>query len=446
MRNNVWERLEDKSANVSVIGQGYVGLPLALGISRAGFRVHGIDVDQRTVSELANGKSHIQDVDDSQVEGAIESGMFLPTSDFAVLVESDVVVICVPTPLRKTRDPDISHVLDAVSEIGRRLHSGMLIVLESTTYPGTSEELIVPEVERLGFQVGKDVFICFSPERIDPGNSVYGINNTPKVVGGITPECTRLGTLFYSQFVTRVVPVSSARVAETVKLLENTFRSVNIALVNEMAMMCERMSIDVWEVIRAAATKPFGFMTFYPGPGTGGHCIPLDPVYLSWKAKSYGFYNRFIDLASDINGNMPRHVVTKVAEALNSRRKPVLGSSILILGMAYKKDTNDMRESPSLELYRLLRAQGAHVDFHDPYIEYFMEGSVRHSSVSLTPTVLSGYDCILLATDHSVYDYRMIAEFGRLVVDTRNAFKDEWLPNVVRLGSPTTSVLQEDSV
>lgn len=432
-------KIGNRSAQVSVIGLGYVGLPLAVSIANAGFAVHGIDVNREKIRGLSNGRSHIPDVSDQEIQGVLQSGRLLPTDDLEVLTNSDIVVICVPTPLRKSKDPDVSYILSAVGEIKQRLHSNMLVILESTTYPGTSNELIATEFERSGFRVGADVFVCFSPERVDPGNQKHKTRNTPKVIGGVTPACGEMGVLFYSRVVERVVPVSSARIAETVKLLENTFRSVNIALVNEMALMCERMDIDIWEVIDAASTKPFGFMPFHPGPGIGGHCIPLDPMYLSWKAKSYGFHNKFIELASDINGNMPRHVAAKVAEALNSRGKAVLGAKILILGMAYKRDVSDTRESPSVELYKLLQIQGAEVDFHDPHVESFAEGEVKYQGVPLTPVSLADYDCVVLSTDHTDFDYAAIAQHASLVVDTRNAFRGDQSPHIVRLGAPIRS-------
>lgn len=440
------EKIQTRNASVSVIGLGYVGLPLAVSIVEAGFTVHGIDVNEKTVQGLLDGKSHIKDVSDGEVQEALSSGRFSPTCNFEVLACSDVVVICVPTPLRKSKDPDVSYILDAVGEIKQRLHPGMLVILESTTYPGTSDELIAAEFEKSGFRVGQDVFVCFSPERVDPGNQVYQTKNTPKVIGGVTPESGQLGALFYSQVVERVVPVSSARVAETVKLLENTFRSVNIALVNEMAMMCERMDIDVWEVIDAAATKPFGFMPFYPGPGIGGHCIPLDPMYLSWKAKSYGFYSKFIELASDINGNMPRHVVMKVAEALNLDGKAVRGSKILILGMAYKKNIGDVRESPGLELYRLLEELGAVVQYHDPYVQAFTDGPTKYVGVALSPDSLRSYDCVVVVTQHSCLPYEMVLRNAQLIVDTRNAFKRDPADKIIRLGTQTQRAVKPSPV
>lgn len=316
----------------------------------------------------------------------------------------------------------------------------MLLVLESTTYPGTTEELIAARVAERGFMVGRDIFVCFSPERVDPGNKQYKTRNTPRLVGGVTPACTEMGVLFYSQIIENVVPVSSARVAETAKLLENTFRAVNIALVNEMALMCERMGINVWEVIEAAATKPYGFMPFYPGPGLGGHCIPLDPMYLSWKAKSYGFHNKFIELASDINGNMPRYVVDKVGELLNLEGKAIHGSNILILGMAYKRDVNDVRESPSLEIFKLLQLRGAQVSYHDPFVPTLVEGTAEYESIELTTSSLSRFDCVVLATDHSVFDYGQIARHAKLILDTRNAFKEYRDGHILRLGEATPSI------
>lgn len=431
--------IEARGVTVSVIGQGYVGLPLAMAIVRAGYRVNGLDIDPARVERLREGDSYVLDVSPSELEGALASRRFHPTTDFNVLRQSQIVIICVPTPLRKSKDPDVSFILNAVEQIKAHLNQGMLIILESTTYPGTTEELIAAEIEKGGYKVGKDVFVCFSPERVDPGNVVFKTTNTPKVIGGVTPNCTDLGVLFYSQVMEEVVPISSARVAEMVKLLENTFRAVNIGLVNELALMCERMDIDIWEVIEAAATKPFGFMPFYPGPGIGGHCIPLDPIYLSWKAKTYDFYNKFIELASDINGNMPRHVVTKIAEALNLEGKALRNARILILGMAYKRDIDDLRESPSLEVYRLLKLQGAGVDFHDPHICTIQEADGVAEGVPLTTASLAGYDCVVLATNHTAFDYRWIADHTRLILDTRNAFKGIDLPHILRLGAPTPS-------
>lgn len=437
MCTSLLEKIGNRTARVSVIGQGYVGLPLALSIAEAGFHTWGIDVNSDRITLLRNGTSYIVDVPDSEVSKACAGGLFHPTTDFSVLSDSDVIIICVPTPLRKSKDPDVSYILSAMEEIKPRLHKQLLIILESTTYPGTTDELIAQEVERMGFQVGQDVFICFSPERVDPGNRVHNTKNTPKVIGGVTPACGQVGTTFYRQVMETVVPVSTARVAEMTKLLENTFRAVNIALVNELALMCERLGIDIWEVVDAAATKPFGFMPFYPGPGIGGHCIPLDPMYLSWKAKMYGFYDRFIELASDINANMPRHVVSKVAEALNLHSKALRGARILVLGVAYKKDVDDVRESPGIEIFGLLQAQGAEVEFHDPLVPRVRFGDAIVEGITLTAERLASYDCVVLVTNHSAFDYTWIAKHARLIVDTRNAFKGVAGAHIVRLGAPT---------
>lgn len=445
MYSTLAEKVLSHAATVAVIGQGYVGLPLALTIVRAGYVTYGIDTNSQKVRRLASGTSYVCDVSSEELRDALDSGRYFPTTDFSVLSESDIVVICVPTPLRKTKDPDISYIVSAVDEIAQRLHSQQLIILESTTYPGTTDELLAQRVESRGFKVGEDVFVCFSPERVDPGNTMYDTSNTPKVIGGITLSCGKMGALFYGEVMNRVVQVSSARVAEMAKLLENTFRAVNIALVNELALMAERMEIDIWEVIDAASTKPFGFMPFYPGPGIGGHCIPLDPVYLSWKAKTYDFYGRFIDLASEINGNMPRHVVSRVGEALNLHGKPIKGSRILVLGMAYKKDINDVRESPGLEVYRLLVRQGARVDYHDPHVPELRFGETTVCSVCLDPHVLNTYDCVVLVTDHSAVDYQQVARHSKLIVDTRNAFKGIEGTHIIRLGAPLPSVLMPNN-
>jgi UDP-N-acetyl-D-glucosamine dehydrogenase len=436
--------IESRTACVSVIGQGYVGLPLALCLANAGFTTHGIDIDAGRVAKLRSGESYILDVSHEELKQAMSDGTYNPTTDYTCLDRSDVVIICVPTPLRKSKDPDVSYILNAVEEVKSHIHAGMLIILESTTYPGTSDELIAQEIQKMGFKVGADFFVCFSPERVDPGNLVYTTQNTPKVVGGVTPRCTELGALLYSQVMDHVVPVSTARVAEMVKLLENTFRAVNIGLVNELALMCERMDINIWEVVDAAATKPFGFMAFYPGPGIGGHCIPLDPMYLSWKAKMHDFYNKFIELASDVNGNMPRHVAAKVAEGLNLTGKAVLNAKVLILGMSYKRDINDLRESPSLEVFRLLRSSGAEVNFHDPHVPCFYEGAEVIDGVELTASSLAEFDCVVLTTNHTAFDYGWIARHARLVVDTRNAFKGQTAPHILRIGTKTPSPAEWD--
>jgi len=436
------KRITSKDALIGIIGLGYVGLPLAVEMAEAGFQVHGLDIDGERVAKLKKGESYIIDVESRRVADLIKRGLFQPQADFSIIKECDAVSICVPTPLRKTKDPDVSYIISAVSVIKKYLHKGLLITLESTTYPGTTEELIQREIEALGYRIGEDFFVCFSPERVDPGNPVFNTKNTPKVIGGITSKCTEMGCLLYGQFLQKVIPVSSTKVAEMVKLLENTFRSVNIALVNEMALMCDRMGIDIWEVIDAAATKPFGYMPFYPGPGIGGHCIPLDPLYLAWKAKTFNFYNKFIELASDINGNMPRYVVAKVMDALNMHRKSLLGSKVLILGMAYKKNIDDIRESPALDLFTLLLEKGAEVHYHDPYIRSFNFGDAVIHSVDISPETMKQYDCTVLATDHTDLDYAMISINAPLIVDTRNIFKDH-RENIVKLGAPQTSTARQ---
>jgi UDP-N-acetyl-D-glucosamine dehydrogenase len=431
------QKLISKHAVVGIIGLGYVGLPLAIEFMHAGYRVIGFDVNEKKIDSLLHGQSYILDVQSDIVKKYVDEGKLIPTTDFSKIFEVDTLSICVPTPLRKTKDPDISYIVNAVNEIKKYFHKDLLIVLESTTYPGTTEELVQKEIENMGYKVGEDFYLCFSPERVDPGNKKYNTKNTPKVIGGVTKKCLELAYLLYSSAIDTVIPVSSTKVAEMVKLLENTFRAVNIGLVNELAMMCDRMGIDIWEVVDAASTKPFGFMPFYPGPGIGGHCIPLDPQYLSWKAKTYDFYNKFIELASDINGNMPRYVVTKVSEVLNRYKKCINGSKILLLGMAYKKDIDDIRESPSLEIYRMLKERGADLDYNDPYAVEFMDekGNIV-KSIELNYKTLSIYDCVILCTDHSCYDYEKIVEESRVIIDTRNAFKGFIDKKIYKLGSP----------
>lgn len=426
------EKILHREAEIAVLGLGYVGLALAVEFASAGFSVLGIEVSAEKVSRLLESKSYVVDVEDAVLQQVVEAGKLRPTTDYNKLNEADAIIICVPTPLRKSREPDISYIQAAIAEIQKHLHPGMLIVLESTTYPGTTEELLKPLVEKHGFRVGKEVFICFSPERIDPGNKRYTLRNTPKVIGGVTPQCLAHAEALYSTIVERVVPVSSPRVAEMVKLLENTFRSVNIALVNETAIMCDRMGVDVWEVIEAAATKPFGYVPFYPGPGIGGHCIPLDPHYLSWKARAYGFNSRFIELATDISSGMPRYVVSKVAEILNRQKKCLNGSRILILGVAYKRDVSDTRESPALEIIQLLEEQGSAVEYHDPYVPVLQLGGREYHSVKITG--LEDYDCVVLVTDHSCFDYEAIARRASLIYDTRNAFRRFSGGQIHRLG------------
>jgi UDP-N-acetyl-D-glucosamine dehydrogenase len=417
------DKLLSKEARLGVIGLGYVGLPLSMEFVRAGFKVVGIDTNEEKVNILMSGDSYIPDVPGEWVKDAVESGAFVATTDFSKLSDVDTVDICVPTPLRKTKDPDISYVSAAVDEIVKYLHPGMMIILDSTTYPGTTDEVILPRLAETGLVVGKDFYLAFSPERVDPGNEEWTTKNIPKVVGGVTPACTEHATLIYKQTLGPIVPVSSTKVAETVKLLENTFRSVNIGLVNEMALMCDRMGIDVWEVIDAAATKPFGFMPFYPGPGLGGHCIPIDPFYLSWKAKESGFEARFIELAGVVNSSMPFYVVGKVVDCLNDRCMPVKGSRILVLGVAYKKDIDDLRESPALDIIKLLNEKGADLAYSDPFVPSFKDGSLEFTSVELTAESLAGFDCAVIATAHSTFDYEMIVGSGVPLVDARNALK-----------------------
>ena len=413
-------RIGDRSAVSAVIGLGYVGLPLAMELCETGFTVVGFDVSERVCALLMRGESHIQDVPAAQVAKHVASGKFLATTDATRLASADTISIAVPTPLAKTRDPDMSYVVAAAETVSAQARVGMLIVLESTTYPGTTRELLQPRLEARGLVIGRDLFLAFSPERVDPGNPVYHTKNTPKVVGGITPACTEVATAFYASTIDTVVPVSSPEAAELVKLLENTFRSVNIGLVNEMAIVCDRLGVDIWEVIEAAATKPFGFMKFTPGPGIGGHCIPLDPHYLAWKMRSLNYKTRFIDLASEVNSSMPDFVVDKVAWALNDEGKAVKGSAILVLGVAYKRDIDDMRESPALDVMRRLEERGARVQYHDPHVARFQEDGHAMASVPLTLELLAAVDAVVIITDHSSVDYRNIGAHAALVVDTRN--------------------------
>lgn len=413
------QKITDRSAHVSVIGLGYVGLPLAIDFARAGYHVTGIDTDPQKVAGIQDSISHVQDVCSTELQQVVHSGHLCATCDFGVLDEMDSISICVPTPLGKTKDPDISYIVSVTEAIRKRLHPGQLIVLESTTYPGTTDEVVLPHLASTGLQVGNDFFLAFSPERIDPGNAVFRLANTPKILGGVTPQCTQAAMHLYQQIITTVVPVSSSRAAEMVKLLENTFRAVNIGLVNEVALMCARLGLDVWEVIEAAASKPFGFMPFYPGPGLGGHCIPLDPHYLAWKLKTLDYRARFIELADDINTNMPHYVVERVADVLNDVHKSLRGSKILVLGVAYKADTNDLRESPALDVLRLLQAKGSEVCFHDPFITE-VDIPELHST-ELTERMLNWADCVVITTNHSTYNYDWIVTQARLIVDTRNA-------------------------
>ena len=418
------EKIKNRTALVGIIGLGYVGLPLAVELGRENFKVIGIDVIKDKVDLVNSGRSDIDDVKDQDLQPLVKAGKIKATVDFSALEEVDCIAICVPTPLSKTKDPDVSYILAAVEQVQKYLHPGQLVILESTTYPGTTEELILPMLEKTELKVGKDFFLAFSPERVDPGNRSYNTKNTPRVVGGITPQCTRIAKLFYEQTIIEAVPVSSTKSAEMVKLLENTFRSVNIGLVNEVALMCDRLKIDVWEIIDAANTKPFGFMRFYPGPGLGGHCIPIDPHYLSWKLKSLNYYARFIELAGDINSHMPEYVVERVNRALNEKQKSLNLSKILVLGVAYKKDIKDLRESPALDVIRLLQNAGAQVSYNDPHASSVsMDDSVM-KSVELTEALLKSADCVVILTDHTAYDYDWIVKNSQLLMDTRNATKN----------------------
>ena len=434
------ERLATRTAHAGVVGLGYVGLPLAVELARAGFRAVGIDLDARKVDRINRGESYIQDVPERDVAEFHRAGLLRATTDPSVVAELDTINICVPTPLNKTKDPDLSYVVSAVEMIAEHLRPGQLVILESTTYPGTTDEVVAPILERRGLKVGQDFFLAFSPERVDPGNEKWNTKNVPKVVGGMTPTCTRLAANLYRASIDSVVEVSSPRVAEMVKLLENTFRAVNIGLVNELALMCDRLGLSVWEVVDAAATKPFGFMPFYPGPGLGGHCIPIDPFYLSWKVKEVGFEARFIELAGHVNGAMPHHVVDKVGDALNSHQKSINGASVLVLGVSYKRDIEDVRESPALDILSTLAKKGALVSYHDPYVPEIpareWHGTKDLRSVPLTRETLEDADCVVIITDHRAFDYASIVRHAPLVVDSRNAIKPRH-PHVFKLGAPT---------
>ncbi len=413
-------KAKDRSALCGVVGLGYVGLPLVMEFVRAGYRVIGFDVSQRVVDLLNEGRSHIKDVPAASVAAAVKSGKFVATTDLTRLREPDAISICVPTPLSKTKDPDVSFVLAATDAVKQALRRGQLVILESTTYPGTTRELMLPALEGTGLKVGEDFFLAFSPERVDPGNAKWNTRNTPKVVGGITPTCLQVAVALYQAAIEQLVPVSSTEAAELVKILENTFRSVNIGLANEMAIVCDKLGVDVWEVIEAAATKPFGFMKFTPGPGVGGHCIPLDPHYLAWKMRTLNYKTRFIELAGELNAAMPEYWIGKLAERLNDAGKAVRGSTVLVLGVAYKKDIDDIRESPALDVMRLLHQRGATVCYHDPFVAKVKEDGLELASVPLTPATLEKVDCVIVVTDHSTIDYGLVATHARAVVDTRH--------------------------
>ena len=427
------EKLQSRRARVGVVGLGYVGLPLLVEFGRGGFHATGIDLDIRKVAAIGMGESYIPDVPSKDLADLVAAGRVDATVDFAIVKDLDTINICVPTPLRKTKDPDMSYIVSSAEAIVPHLRPGMLVVLESTTYPGTTEELVKPILERSGLKAGVDFFLAFSPERVDPGNGVYNTRNVPKIVGGVTARCGELAQALYGPAIDTIVPVSSPRVAEMVKLLENTFRAVNIGLVNEIALMCHKMDIDVWEVIDAAKTKPFGFMPFYPGPGLGGHCIPIDPFYLSWKARQSGFECRFIELAGQVNGAMPEYVVQLVAEALNSVRKALNGSRVHLFGMAYKPNVGDVRESPALDILELLTRQGATVSYTDPYVATLTHGSETLRSVPQAEAIAAGADCYVICTNHDAFDYTTIGSSGALFVDTRNALKDRTEPTIFRL-------------
>jgi UDP-N-acetyl-D-glucosamine dehydrogenase len=418
-------KIRSREARVAVVGLGYVGLPLCVELATAGFAVTGIDVDAAKVAGVRAGRSHVEDVPTAVLKPLVRAGRLKTRNVYRGCAEFDAILICVPTPLRKTKDPDISYIVAAVDQISKEIRPGQLVVLESTTYPGTTEEVVRPKLEAGGLRAGEHFFLAFSPERVDPGNKVFTTRNTPKVVGGSTPLCTRMASLLYQQAVEAVYPVSSTQAAEMIKLLENTFRAVNIGLVNEIALMCEKLRLDVWEVIDGAATKPFGFMRFYPGPGIGGHCIPLDPHYLAWKLKLLNYSARFIELAAEVNGSMPEVVVRRAGALLNDRRRSLRGSKILVVGVAYKRDTSDVRESPALDVMELFKERGAKVRFNDPFARTVrLDGGSSERSTALTPARLREADLVVVVTDHSVYDYEEIVRHSRLVLDTRNATRN----------------------
>ncbi|MCB4755523.1 MAG: nucleotide sugar dehydrogenase [Elusimicrobia bacterium] len=430
---NLTRRINTNEARIGIVGLGYVGLPLAVEFAKANFPVTGFEVDGHKVSSLKRGDSYIKDVPSESLQTLIKSKKLTAISNFDLLHKMDAVIICVPTPLRKTKDPDISYIVSALEKVEKNLRKGQLIILESTTYPGTTREILLPVLEKGKLKVGRDFFLAFSPERVDPGNANYGIKNTPKIVGGITSRCTELAKILYARIAEKVVPVSSTESAEMVKLLENTFRAVNIGLVNEVALMCDRLKLNCWEVIDAAATKPFGFMPFYPGPGIGGHCIPLDPHYLSWKLKSLNFYSRFIELAGEINSKMPEYLVSKIGDALNDQGKSIKGAKILIVGVAYKKDIEDVRESPALDVIELIHKKGAKLSYHDPYVAQIKVEGTALKSVPLSNELLKTRDCVVITTNHSCLNIQQIVDSSRLVVDSRNATKGFHSKNIVKL-------------
>jgi UDP-N-acetyl-D-glucosamine dehydrogenase len=426
------KKITNKSAKIGIIGLGYVGLPLAIEFGKAGFTVIGVDNNPAKINKLQQGESNLLDISTTELKKLLKAKRLQITDSFASLKKADAICICVPTPLNKHKQPDLSYILNATAQIAKILRKGQLIILQSTTFPGTTDEVVLPLLSKTGLKAGKDFFLAFSPERIDPGNKRFSIKNTPKIVGGITPRCTELAKALYEQISPEVHAVSSPRVAELEKLLENVFRNVNIALVNELSLLCKKMNIDVWEVIKAASTKPYGFMPFYPGPGVGGHCIPVDPFYLSWKAREYGLNLRFIELAGEVNDRMPEHIINLIQDSLNKSGKRIKGSAILILGVAYKKDIADTRESPGLKIIELLLKKGANVAYHDPFVNKLNANGRSLGSIFLSPANLKNSECVVVVTNHSNYDYNKIVKHSRLIIDTRNAIKSH-SPKVIKL-------------
>jgi UDP-N-acetyl-D-glucosamine dehydrogenase len=433
---SIIKKIENRSAKVGVIGLGYVGLPLAVEFVKAGFQVTGIDINRDKIDSLNNGENYINDVDDKDLKNAVKKGLLKGTTNFSIVKRLDAISICVPTPLNKEKNPDISYIVSVMDKIKDYLHPHMIIILESTTYPGSTRELILPYIENDNLILGKNICLCFSPERIDPGNKTYNTSNTPKIIGGLTPQCSKTGEKFYSTIIDKVILVSSPETAEMVKLLENTFRAINIGLANEVAIMCEKLGVNAWEVIEAAATKPFGFMKFTPGPGLGGHCIPIDPYYLSWKLKTLDYDARFIKLAGEINTQMPRHIVELIISSLNDFQKSINGSKILLIGVAYKKDIDDCRESPALDIIQILKELGSELSYHDPYVPSLDYKTLEYKSINITDElVIRKFDATVIVTDHSNIDYKYIELFSNLIIDTRNVYKDSNSNHIRRLGS-----------
>ncbi len=432
---NLVDKINNRSAKIGVIGLGYVGLPLAMEFVNAGYNVKGIDIDQNKIKSLNNGKNYIRDVNNKNLKNAVKKGLLKGTTDFSIVKSLDAISICVPTPLNKEKNPDISFIVSVMERIKNYLHPHMIIILESTTYPGSTRELILPYIESDNLILGKNISLCFSPERIDPGNKIYNTSNTPKIIGGLTTTCTEIGKNLYSTIIKEVIIVSSPETAEMVKLLENTFRAINIGLANEVAIMCEKLGVNAWEVIDAASTKPFGFMKFSPGPGLGGHCIPIDPYYLSWKLKTLDYDARFIKLAGEINTQMPKHVVDLISSALNKSQKSINGSKVLIVGVAYKKDINDCRESPALDIIQILRTSGSIISYFDPYVPIINFGEIKYKSLNiLDEKILKQFDAAVIVTNHSNIDYKLIKNFSEQIIDTRNVYKNDDSERIIRLG------------